>query len=255
MAAPDSIQHGFWEELSRLYYDKDKRAAEYLDGLDKDEAEQLGRQAARTIVAPFIWADKVGDRVDVRRASEFLNISRQALYKRVRTGTALGVPGRGTTFFPTWQFDFDKHLIRQVTGEIISVFREADEDVDPLVIAAWAMAENRLLDDDCPAVWIQKQWRRCSGSDGCPPGGGRSSGVSPDRLPPPPGRDRLAEFPTVPKEMLPEKLWRMHEVGNDPEYFAGDGFGRVGPTRRILGTLRHLLHLSRSAGSLRGDLR
>lgn len=133
-----------------------RRVVEYMGSLSKEDALQLGQQAARSIFAPFIWAAQVGDRWDVRRSCEFLNISRQALYKRARSGTALGVPGRGTTYFPVWQFDLDKHLIRQVVGEVISAFRDADDEVDPLVIAAWATAGNRLLDGASPAEWISR---------------------------------------------------------------------------------------------------
>ena len=45
--------------------------------------------------------------------------------------------------------------------------------------------------------------------------------MSPEPLPQPPSdRACLADFPTVPKEKLPDKLWRMHKVDNEPEYFA-----------------------------------
>ena len=155
MDAMAAVLAAFSEEFWRLVNAYEKAAQEYFGDLTEDQAHQVGRQAARTVFAPLIWDAQVGDRWDVRRSSEFLNISRQALYKRVRSGTALGVPGQGTTYFPVWQFDLDKHLIRQVVAEIIGVFREADEEVDPLVIAAWATAETGLLNAS-PAEWIQE---------------------------------------------------------------------------------------------------
>lgn len=155
MDAASAITQGFSMEFGRLLQEHNKALDEYLGSLDDDQAMDLGRQGARAALAPFIWDTKVGDRWDIRRGCEFLRISRQALYKRVRTGTALGVPGRGTTYFPTWQFDLEKHLIRQVVGEIVRVFREADEDIDPLVIAAWATTENRFLEGATPAEWIR----------------------------------------------------------------------------------------------------
>ena len=156
MDKPAAIAEGFNEEFGRLLSAHEKALDEYFGTLSDPQAFELGRQAARTVFAPFIWGTKVGDRWDVRRSSEFLKMSRQALYKRVRTGTALGVPGQGTTWFPAWQFDTDKHLIRHVVGEIISVFREADEDVDPLVIAAWGTKADESLDDRSPAEWIRQ---------------------------------------------------------------------------------------------------
>jgi hypothetical protein len=151
-----SISKGFESEFFRLQYRYEAAAEKYFGNLTEEQALQLGAQAARTVFAPFIWDAQVGERWDVRLASEFLGISRQALYKRVRTGTALGVPGRGTTYFPVWQFDFDKHLIRQVVGEILGAFQEADEEIDPLVIAAWATKGNRLLRGESPAEWISQ---------------------------------------------------------------------------------------------------
>ncbi len=157
MDGQEAIWEGFRSEFYRLLgsYD-DKSAYHYVESLSPQEAEATGRQAARSVFAPFIWGRKVGDRWDIRRSCEFLGVSRQALYKRVRTGTALGVSGQGTTYFPTWQFDLDKRLIRQVVGQVISAFREADNEVDPLVIAAWATAKNQLLDGLSPVEWIQQ---------------------------------------------------------------------------------------------------
>ena len=153
-----AIWEGFQSEFYRLLgsYD-DKSAYDYVERLSPQEAEAAGRQAARSVFAPFIWGRKVGDRWDIRHSCEFLGVSRQALYKRVRTGSALGIPGQGTTYFPTWQFDLDKRLIRQVVGEVICAFREADDEVNPLVIAAWATSNNQLLDGLSPAEWIEQE--------------------------------------------------------------------------------------------------
>lgn len=147
------IEQGYQEEIDRLLFTYQKVVGDELD-LSEEEALELGRQAARTAFAPFIWKARVGDTWDVRQTAEFLGISRQALYKRVRTGTALGVPGRGTTHFPVWQFDTKKHLLRPVVAEIIAAFREADKDLSPLTIAAWVTASSDLLDGRSPAGWI-----------------------------------------------------------------------------------------------------
>jgi hypothetical protein len=148
-----AIEKGLIEELSRLFKDEPALQAE-LDHLSEDEALELGRQGARAALAPLAWSAAVADRWDVRRATEFLGVSRQALYKRLRNGSALGIPGRGTTWFPTWQFDTGQRIVRAVTGSIIKAFRLADPQIDPLVIGAWATEENRFLDGKSPAAWV-----------------------------------------------------------------------------------------------------
>jgi hypothetical protein len=122
--------------------------------LSDEEFVELGRQAARLATAPLQWAAAVGDRWDTTRTTSFLRVSRQALYKRIQNGTVLALPGRGTSWFPVWQFDPDTQLVRHVVGKIIGAFRQADDQVSPLVIAAWATAPNRLLEETTPAQWI-----------------------------------------------------------------------------------------------------
>lgn len=148
-----AVEKGFIEELWRLFHNEPALRTE-LDRLLEDEAIELGRQGARAVLAPLAWSAAVADRWDVRRATEFLGISRQALYKRLRNGSALGVPGRGTTWFPVWQFDSRQRIVRAVTGTIIKAFRSADPAIDPLVIGAWATKDNRLLGGKSPAAWL-----------------------------------------------------------------------------------------------------
>jgi hypothetical protein len=152
------IEKGLVEELWRLFRDEPSLQAE-LDRLSEDEALELGRQGARAVLAPLAWSAAVADRWDVRRATEFLGISRQALYKRLRNGSALGIPGRGTTWFPVWQFDPRQKIVRAVTGSIVRAFRGADPQIDPLMIGAWATKENRLLDGKSPAAWVAADGR------------------------------------------------------------------------------------------------
>jgi hypothetical protein len=147
-----AIEKGLLEELSRL--SREEPSLHSLDDVTEEEALELGRQGARAAFAPLIWGAAVGDRWDVRRATEFLGISRQALYKRVRSGSALGIPGRSTTWFPVWQFDSQQRIVRAVTGSIIKAFRDADAGIDPLVIGAWATKETRLLGGKSPAGWL-----------------------------------------------------------------------------------------------------
>ncbi len=145
-SALDVINQGFQEELWRQ-----RRLEEYPPEVGEEELLDLGRRAARAAVAPLLWSAEVGERWDVRRVTEFLEVSRQAVYKRVRSGSLLGLRGSATTWFPVWQFDPQRHVVRHVVASIIGAFVRADADVDPLVIASWAAAPSRHLDGQAPA--------------------------------------------------------------------------------------------------------
>ena len=125
-----------------------------LGDIDPEAAFDLGRHAGTGALAPLIWSRSIGERWDVSRTTEFLRVSRQALYKRLKNGSLLGVRGRGTTWFPTWQFDPESHIVRPVVSSIVAEFRDAEPDLDPLVMASWATEANRLLDGQSPAKWI-----------------------------------------------------------------------------------------------------
>lgn len=153
MDAYAAMEQGFSGRLEELLR-QDERILKAFERLTDREALALGRRAAEDALAPLYWAGMIGDRWDIHHASKFLDISRQALYKRVRGGSALGVRGQGTTYFPVWQFDPRERIVRAVVGHVIDAFKAADPDVDPLVIAAWAMASNNLLDGLTPATWI-----------------------------------------------------------------------------------------------------
>ena len=148
------------EGISRSLVEFDQRLAEdpilreQFEALSDDDAMELGRRALRSALAPILWGVAIGERWDVRRTTEFLKISRQALYKKLRSGAILGLRGNGTTWFPVWQFDPQLGIVRSITARLLAVFREADPDVDPLVIAAWATKDQALLDGRSPAQWL-----------------------------------------------------------------------------------------------------
>ncbi len=121
------------------------------------KAEEYGRRAARVAVAPLLWGRAVGERLDTAQAMEALGVTRQALSKRVAAGSLIGIPGRGTTYFPAWQFDFENREIRHAVRQVIAAFTEELGKADPYVIAAWATtAQFEDLDGLTPADWIQK---------------------------------------------------------------------------------------------------
>ncbi len=96
--------------------------------------------------------------LDTTEAADQLGITRQALYKRVKAGTLLGVPGRGTTYFPTWQFDHNLQP-RKAIRDVIGAFRDAGVD-DPLVVPSWAAKEQPELEGPglhySPKDWIAR---------------------------------------------------------------------------------------------------
>lgn len=144
------LHEGFEERLVAIL-DRHKEA---VSALTYEEARELGARAADAAVAPLVWAATVGERWSTTTVTEFLHVTRQALHKRVVNGTALGVPGRGTTWFPVWQFDLSTHQIRPVVAEILAAFRDELGAVDPLVIASWATTEQPELRMS-PEEWLE----------------------------------------------------------------------------------------------------
>ena len=127
-----------------------------LGKLDDQEAVRLGRRAAAQVLAAARWAQVVGDRLDTSQATQLLGVTRQALAKRQHTGSLLGLPGDGTTWYPTWQFDTAEARIRPEVRDLIGAFRDRLDDFDPYVIAAWATTpQDEDLAGETPAQWLQ----------------------------------------------------------------------------------------------------
>ena len=127
-----------------------------IDEIGADEARELGTRAAEEAIASARWSRLVGDRIDTSEAAELLGVTRQALSKRQTSGTLLGLPGRGTTWYPTWQLDIDKQEIRTEVRHIIGAFRDSlGKEADPFLIASWAStAQHEDLDGLSPAEWL-----------------------------------------------------------------------------------------------------
>jgi len=71
------------------------------------------------------------------QVASFLDISRQAINKRVRSRKMLGYAGDGVTLFPVWQFDTENRRIHPEVPEYLAAF---DEDIDPAAIALWSIS-------------------------------------------------------------------------------------------------------------------
>ena len=127
-----------------------------IDEMGADEARDLGTRAAEEAIASARWSRLVGDRIDTSEAAELLGVTRQALSKRQASGSLLGLPGRGTTWYPTWQLDIDKKEIRPEVRHIIGAFRDSlGEGADPFLIASWAStAQHEDLGGLSPAEWL-----------------------------------------------------------------------------------------------------
>lgn len=65
---------------------------------------------------------------------EFLDISRQAINRRLQTRKILGYSGSRVTLFPAWQFDVDRHAVRE---EVIELLQVVDGDIGNRAIAEW----------------------------------------------------------------------------------------------------------------------
>lgn len=147
--ALDGLQDGFTKRLGALA----ERHAELISQVGYDEAFHLGERAADAAIAPLVWSATIGEKWPTSLVTEFLHISRQALHKRVVNGSALGLPGNGTTWFPVWQFDLAGHQIHPIVTDLIRTFREELGAVDPYLIASWATTHQRELGTS-PEAWL-----------------------------------------------------------------------------------------------------
>jgi len=133
---------------------------------DKGDLAGLARRGAQATAAPMLWAEAVGEKLDTRAVTFLLGVSRQALAQRVAAGTLLGIPGQGTTWFPTWQLDTSRQpaRVRPVVAGVLGVWRDVlGSRYDPLLVAGWANASqfgelrDGELTDLTPAEWISRE--------------------------------------------------------------------------------------------------
>lgn len=147
----EALARGFRERLDAL-------PSQMLDSLWPNQAEQLGARVVGAALAPKIWADVVGERFDTAQLVEMLRITRQALAKRVASGTLLGLPGKGTTFYPTWQFDLSAEpvRIRRSVAAAFTAWVEEMGSLDPYAVASWAQMRQPELHDLTPVEYLGK---------------------------------------------------------------------------------------------------
>lgn len=149
----DSIEYlieGFIEGVRTIPHDVSVN-------LDPLQARQMGLDAAYAALAPMIWAEKVGETLDTTEATRLLKVSRQALAKRVAAGTLLGLPGRGTTHYPTWQFDFENGSLRPEAREIFEIFVTELGKLDAYALSVWMNSPSTSFGGIAPCEWIEKK--------------------------------------------------------------------------------------------------
>ncbi|MDQ0908738.1 hypothetical protein QFZ22_004723 [Streptomyces canus] len=145
----DLVVEGFRDGLDSLQG--------YLKELPQGDEYTTGFEAAHAALAPIAWSHAVGAKINTGEARKALGgVTRQALAKRVENGSLLGLPGRGTTYYPSWQFDFRRNEIRPAVKRLLRVFKSYDE-YDPFMIASWMTEPNADLDQARPADLIENE--------------------------------------------------------------------------------------------------
>jgi hypothetical protein len=147
--AIELLMEGFAEGLDELPHD-------LAINLSPEDAKALGRKWARSGLAALIWATRLGDTLNTTEVSKRLHISRQALAKRLAAGTILGIPGRGTTHYPIWQFKPSQDEVRPEVREIFRIFVDELDSLDAHAVSSWMMTPSGDLRGLSPHDWLLK---------------------------------------------------------------------------------------------------
>lgn len=158
MADSMALEKGFTAEVGQILGANENGIRDLFDGeLTNDEAIELGQRAARYAFAPLVWSAVAGDVLNTTQVTELLDISRQAIAKRVRHRSLLAIAGRGMSYFPVWQFDFNQRTVRPVVKDILQVFQDTADQVEPLMIVSWSRSpQYEELDGLTPQEWLEK---------------------------------------------------------------------------------------------------
>jgi len=146
----DHLIKGFAEGVEEL-------PAEVAANLTPAAARVMGRQAARYAIAPLIWSARLGDTLDTTQVARHLGVSRQALAKRLANGSILGLPGRGTTHYPVWQFTPELKAVRPDVREIFKIFVAELGSLDAYAVSAWMTTTSEELNGLSPKDWLLKK--------------------------------------------------------------------------------------------------
>lgn len=116
-----------------------------------DDAEVLGRRAAMVVLAGGAWERALGELLTSAEARILLGgISREALRKRVRSGSVLALRDDPDLIrYPRWQFDAANSAPFGAIKKLNEIFGGAG--LDPWTLAAFATTPQSELDDRTPA--------------------------------------------------------------------------------------------------------
>ena len=159
----DDIVWGFREALVEFSKQDEGLLADVIDryaqtdgGVGQFESlTRIGQRAAELVVAPARWRRSIGPVIDTPGLADLFGVTRQAIAKWVIGHQILGVPGTTSRLYPTWQLDLRERRIRPVVGSLLHSWFDAEPEVSPLVIAAWAAARSAALDGAAPADLIE----------------------------------------------------------------------------------------------------
>jgi len=156
---PDTHADEMREALARGFRVRlDALPGRMLDSLWPTQAEHLGGRVVGAALAPKIWADVVGQRLDTAQVVAMLGLTRQALAKRLASGTLLGLPGKRTTFYPTWQFDLHSApvRIRPIVAAAFTSWVDEMGSLDPYAVVSWAQTRQPELHNLTPVQYLDE---------------------------------------------------------------------------------------------------
>jgi hypothetical protein len=116
-----------------------------------DDAEAIGRRAAMVVLAGDAWERALGELLTSAEARSLLGgVSREALRKRVASGSAIGLrDDAGLIRYPRWQFDAVSGSTFPVVKQLNKIFGAAG--LDPWTLASFATTPQPELADRAPA--------------------------------------------------------------------------------------------------------
>lgn len=153
-----SLKEGLERGLSEIVELHGVELDAAIDEGDLESVREIGRRAAALAASSLLWQHRVGGQlVDTAWVCEHLNVTRQAVAKKVATGQLIALPGGRSRQYPTWQFTAaidTPALVLADVPRIIAAFREVYPDTTPVQIAAWANKVQPELEGRTPADWI-----------------------------------------------------------------------------------------------------
>lgn len=144
-----TLNERFRELLSRAFEENPD-----LHEVDILVAENAAEEAARIALSTVKWSRAAGDCYTTSDLVARWDVSRQAIAKRVVTGSLIGLPGKTTTYFPQWQFDDEGRDVRPVVRSILKVFKHYLGRPEPELVASWAATPQPELEGEQPRSWM-----------------------------------------------------------------------------------------------------